>query len=84
MWLVNLYIKIISYLRCPIATATTTVATNVVFIAADPGAHAPQLEAATLHDVTEAVAGVANVLQTDNDACPEAVAGVANGNDRPA
>ena len=71
MWLVNLYNKIISYLRCPIATATTTatttVATIVVFIAADPGAQAPQIEAATLHDVTEAVAGVANVLQTDND-----------------
>ena len=83
MWLVNLYNKIISYLRCPIATATT-VATIVVFIAADPGAQAPQIEAATLHDVTEAAAGVANVLQTGNDACPEAVAGVANGNDRPA
>ena len=63
MWLVNLYNKIISYLRCPIAT----VATTVVFIAADPGAHAPQLEAATLHDVTEAVAGVANGPHAGND-----------------
>ena len=49
-----------------------------MFIAVDPGAQAPQMDAATLHDVTEAAAGVANVLQTGNDACPEAVAGVAN------